>query len=239
MIRNVGGDANGSYTVSCWLKPGEGTTGGTGFIFGQTNQGMHHGLRNSGTLHSAHWGSDWDATTILGQDVWVHATWTYNGISDTANIYLNGVLDGGPTSQTPTTGGGNLMIGSYKNDSDQGARFKGCLDEIVVWDEVLPVATIQALAAGESPIGAPSPNSDYLRVTGLTFDQNTGNISITWNSKAGENYALVYDPDLSGGFLSDVDDDIDSQGESTTRSFNRSAIGGAGALKVFFKIVKN
>jgi hypothetical protein len=64
-------------------------------------------------------------------------------------------------------------------------------------------------------------------------------MSITWNSKAGEKYALVDDPDLSGGFLSDVDDDIDSQGESTTRSFNRSAMGGAGALKVFFKIVKN
>ena len=239
MIRNVGGADNGSYTVSCWLKPGEGTTGGTGFIFGQTNQGMHHGLRNSGTLHSAHWGSDWDATTVLGQDVWVHATWTYDGISDTANIYLDGVLDGGPTSQTPTTGGGNLMIGTHKNDDDQATRFKGCLDEIVVWDEVLPVATIQALAAGESPIGAPSPNSDYLSVTDLTFDQDTGNISLTWNSKAGENYALFFDPDLSGGFLSDVDDDIDSQGETTTRSFNRSAIGGAGALKVFFKIVKN
>ena len=239
MIRNVGGAENGSYTVSCWLKPGAGTAGGTGFIFGQTNQGMHHGLRNNGTLHSAHWSSDWNAATLLDQDVWVHATWTYDGISDTANIYLNGVLDGGPTSQTPTTGGGNLMIGTHKNDDDQATRFKGCLDEIVVWDEVLPVATIEALAAGESPIGAPSPNSDYLRITDLTFDQDTGNISLTWNSKAGENYALVYDPDLSGGFLSDVDDDIDSQGETTTRSFNRSAIGGAGALKVFFKIVKN
>ena len=239
MIRNVGGDANGSYTVSCWLKPGEGTAGDTGFIFGQTSQGMHHGLRNGGKLHSAHWGADWDATTVLDQDIWVHATWTYDGISDTANIYLNGVLDGGPTSQRATNGGGNLMIGSHRNDEDQATRFKGCLDEIVVWDEVLPVATIQALAAGESPIGAPSPNSDYLRVTDLTFDQDSGDISITWNSKAGENYALVYDPDLSGEFLSDVDDDIVSQGESTTRSFNRSAIGGAGALKIFFKIVKN
>ena len=131
------------------------------------------------------------------------------------------------------------MIGTHKNDSDRATRFKGCLDEIVVWNEVLPVATIEALAAGESPIGAPSPNSDYLRITDLTLDQDTGNISLTWNSKAGENYALVYDPDLSGAFLSDVDDDIDSQGETTTRSFNRSAIGGAGALKVFFKIVKN
>ncbi|HBE95937.1 MAG TPA: hypothetical protein DDW68_02045, partial [Verrucomicrobiales bacterium] len=239
MIRNVGGDANGSYTVSCWLKPGEGTAGDNGFIFGQTSQGMHHGLRNGGKLHSAHWGADWNATTVLDQDIWVHATWTYDGSSDTANIYLNGILDGGPTSQRATNGGGNLMIGSHKNDEDKATRFKGCLDEIVVWNEVLPVATIQALAAGESPIGAPSPNSDYLRVTDLTFDQDSGDISITWNSKAGENYALVYDPDLSGEFLSDVDDDIVSQGESTTRSFNRLAIGGAGALKIFFKIVKN
>ena len=203
-----------------------------------TNQGMHHGVRNSGTLHSAHWGSDWDATTILDQDVWVHATWTYDGTNDTANIYLNGVLDGGPTSQTPTTGGGNLMIGNNNNDGDQATRFKGCLDEIAVWNEILPVETIQALAAGESPIGAPSPNSDYLRITDITFDEDTENISITWNSKTGEQYALQYDTDLSGAFLSDVDDEIDSQGESTTREFNRSAVGGAGAPKIFFKVLK-
>ena len=239
MIRNVGGDASGSYTVSCWLKPGAGTAGGTGFIFGQTNQGMHHGLRNSGTLHSAHWGSDWDANTVLDQDVWVHATWTYDGLTDTANIYLDGELDGGPTSQTPTTGGGNLMIGNNNNDLNPATRFKGCLDEIAVWDEILPIETIQALAAGESPIGSPSPNSDYLRITGLAFDPSTGNISITWNSKVGESYSLIYDEDLSGAFLNDVDDDIDSGGETTTQIFNRSTIGGAGALKVFFKVVKN
>ncbi|MDB4537575.1 hypothetical protein N9230_03065, partial [Akkermansiaceae bacterium] len=115
----------------------------------------------------------------------------------------------------------------------------GCLDDIAVWDEILPLETIQALAAGASPIGAPSPNSDYLRITDFTYDESTGNISITWNSKSGENYSLIYDTNLSGAFLTDVDDDVESQGTSTTKSFNRSAVGGVGALKAFFKVVKN
>ncbi len=73
MIRDT--RAIGSYTMACWIKPGEGTAGGAGFIFGQTNQGIHNGIRNGGVLHTAHWNSDFNATTPLAQDVWVHAVW--------------------------------------------------------------------------------------------------------------------------------------------------------------------
>ena len=132
------------------------------------------------------------------------------------------------------------MIGTMNNDASQGLRFKGCLDEIGVWDEVLPLETIQGLAAGASPIGAPSPDSGYLRVTDISYDPDTGNISMTWNSREGAvSYRLLYDDDLSGDFLAEVDDNIPTQGETTTVNFNRSEVGGAGALKVFFIVQEN
>ena len=47
---------DGSYTLSAWLKPTD--LNGDKFFFGQTNQGIHNGIRNGGFLHQAHWGAD-------------------------------------------------------------------------------------------------------------------------------------------------------------------------------------
>ncbi|YCM44107.1 LamG-like jellyroll fold domain-containing protein [Verrucomicrobiaceae bacterium 227] len=237
MIRNVGGDANGSYTMSCWLKPGAGTAGAQGFIFGQTTEGIHLGVRNGGVLHSGHWAADWDATTPLSQDEWVHATWTYDGTTDTANIYLNGELDGGPTTQNPFNGAGNLVIGTRSSDTNVAVRYRGCLDEIAVWDEILPLETIEALAGGASPIGAPTGNG-YLQITEYTFNQLTGEMSLTWNSRPGATYSINYDVDLDG-FESDLNDGYDSQGATTTYTFNRvNLLGATTSPRVFFRVTE-
>ena len=73
MIRD---SEDGSYTMSAWIKPTD--LGGEKFLFGQTSQGIHHGIRNGGYLHSAHWGADWNASTNLNDylpqddDGWIH-----------------------------------------------------------------------------------------------------------------------------------------------------------------------
>ena len=46
----------GSYTLAAWIKPSD--LGGNKFLFGQTQQGIHNGIRNGGYLHQAHWGAD-------------------------------------------------------------------------------------------------------------------------------------------------------------------------------------
>ncbi|MCP4848085.1 MAG: hypothetical protein GY899_09095, partial [Verrucomicrobiaceae bacterium] len=46
MIRDFG---TGDYTMTCWIKPTDVT--GEKFIFGQTNQGIHNGIRNNSYLH--------------------------------------------------------------------------------------------------------------------------------------------------------------------------------------------
>jgi hypothetical protein len=55
---------DGSYTFTCWMKP-IGSAGGEGFMWGQTNQDIHNGIRNGGFLHSAHWGADCSASSTV------------------------------------------------------------------------------------------------------------------------------------------------------------------------------
>ena len=148
---------DGSYTFACWIKP-IGSAGGQGFIWGQTNQGIHNGIRSGGLLHSAHWGADWNASTVLEAEEWIHAVWTYDGAADTAAIYLNGQLDGGPQAQRAPNGGGTFVLGARNNGTEQ---FDGHLDDVAIWREVLPEGTIQALADGASPIGAGGAGATY------------------------------------------------------------------------------
>ena len=153
MIRDL---EDGSYTFSCWMKP-IGSAGGQGFIWGQTQQGIHNGIRNGGFLHSAHWGADWNASTVLEAEQWVHAAWVYDGESDTATIYLNGQVDGGPQAQRAPNGGGTFILGGRNNGE---LSFNGYLDDVTIWTEALPEGTIQALADGASPIGATQEDED-------------------------------------------------------------------------------
>ena len=116
MAADINTFEDGSYTFACWIKP-IGSAGGQGFIWGQTNQGIHNGIRNGGVLHSAHWGADWNASTPLEAEEWIHAVWTYDGAADTAAIYLNGQLDGGPQAQRAPNGSGTFVLGARNNGS--------------------------------------------------------------------------------------------------------------------------
>ena len=157
-------DANdGSYTMSAWIKPSE--LNGERYVFGQTSQGIHHGIRNSGFLHSAHWGADWNAQTNLNdylpqdEDGWIHAAWVYDGENDQALIYLDGDLDG-ENIQRAQNGGGHLIIGARNNGEGQ---FIGLIDEVAIWDQVLSADEITQLYQGESPLSSmPDEDEDGL-----------------------------------------------------------------------------
>ena len=152
MIRDF---EDGSYTMSAWINPS--AVDGERFFFGQTNQGIHHGIRQGAHLHSAHWGADWSAQTVLTPGEWIHATFVYDGAADSATIYLNGELDGGPTAQRAPNGDGHLIVGA-RNNGD--ASYHGLIDDVAIWRELLSDGMIQALANGISPIGATQTDGD-------------------------------------------------------------------------------
>ncbi|HIL54989.1 MAG TPA: hypothetical protein EYG40_08125 [Verrucomicrobia bacterium] len=127
-------------------------------MWGQTNQGIHNGIRNGGFLHSAHWGADWNASTVLEAEQWVHAAWVYDGATDTATIYLNGEIDGGPQAQRAANGGGTFLFGGRNNGE---IPYDGYVDDVTIWRSALPQGNIMALAEGASPIGVGGPGASY------------------------------------------------------------------------------
>ena len=56
------------------------------------------------------------------------------------------MVDGGPFSQNGPNGSGNLILGGRDGGS---ANFNGCIDEVAIWQEVLPDGAIAAIARPE------------------------------------------------------------------------------------------
>ncbi|MEE3175832.1 MAG: LamG-like jellyroll fold domain-containing protein, partial [Verrucomicrobiota bacterium] len=154
IIQDIQGE--NSYTLSAWIKPSD--LGGNKFLWGQTSQGIHNGIRNGGFLHQAHWGADTNGATNLStlEGQWIHAAWVYDGDADVGTIYLNGEVDWTGGKRAPN-GSGNLLVGGSNGGGD---NYRGLVDDVAVWREVLPEGSIQALADGTSPIGASQEDAD-------------------------------------------------------------------------------
>ena len=153
-----------AYTMSLWLSPDN--IPGESFFLGQTNQGIHQGLRDDGKLHQAHWGNDYSAATQVpfGEDPsdadnWVHATFTYDPEGPDSAIYYNGELDGEAFDKEPPNGDGNLIIGSRNGTG--GPAFDGQIDDVAIWTSVLPEDDIAALAMGASPLSVSAAPMGY------------------------------------------------------------------------------
>ena len=70
----------------------------------------------------------------------------------------------------------------------------------------------------------------------MTFRCNSddGNFTLEWNSKPNKTYSLYYSLDLSD-WEADIDDSIESEGETTSYSFEHPE--GKEARKIFFKVI--
>jgi len=80
--------------------------------------------------------------------------------------------------------------------------------------------------------GSAAPLS--FEITDIQLNEN-GTISLSWDSREGGNYALFFSPDLAD-FGSDIDDSIESMGDSTTYTFPNPL---PGADRIFFRVVEN
>jgi len=210
MIRDFG---SGSYTMTCWLKPSDIT--GEKFVFGQTDTGIHNGIRNNSYLHQAHWSSDTNGATQLGpyiaadEDGWIHAAFVYDGDADQGTIYLDGQQDWAGQKNAPN-GGGNMIIGARNNGE---LPYQGLIDEVAVWTSALTAEQILALAEGDSPLGgSPTP----LEITNITTTFSPGAspvVTLSFNSKAGKIYAVDRTVDLL--LWEELDDGLEGEADST------------------------
>jgi hypothetical protein len=213
MSNVIGGE--GSYTLAAWIKPSD--LGGNKFLFGQSSQGIHNGIRNGGFLHQAHWGADTNGATNLNDydasanDGWVHAAWVYDGPNDIGKMYLDGVEDYSGDKRAPN-GSGNLIVGGSNGGGD---NFRGLVDEVAVWDIAAPADVIAALAAGTSPLDI-STTPSTLDVTSFSYNVGTGDLGISWTSDSGKSYGLEYSLDLKTW----VDLDVTVEADADAATYN-------------------
>jgi len=219
----------GSYTMSAWIKPSD--LNGDKFLFGQTNQGIHNGIRNGGFLHQAHWSADTNGSTLLTADEWVHAAFTYDGSTDTGTIYLNGEVDWTGQKNAPN-GGGTFIIGN----SPGGSGYVGLADEIAVWKEVLDETAVRALADGARPID----RETELEFISIIYNAEENGFRIQWNSKPDKTYILLFSETLES-FDEEIEDSIESQGETTVYPGGDEWLENPleGAPRLFFRIEEN
>ena len=219
----------GSYTMSAWIKPTD--LNGDKFLFGQTDEGIHNGIRNNGYLHQAHWGADTNGSTLLTADEWVHAAFTYDGSTDRGTIYLNGEVDWTGQKRAPN-GGGTFIIGG----SPGGSGYVGLADEIAIWKEVLDEEAVRALADGASPID----KEIELEFISIIYSAENDGFRMQWNSKPDKTYILLFSETLES-FDEEIEDSIESQGDKTIYPSEDEWFPNPleGAPRLFFRIEEN
>lgn len=94
------------------------------------------------------WSSGGNSNTVLANDQWHHVVWaTYSSGANTVyRYYINGNLDKEATmlnhvARNPAGGTIEMRIGAYNSAVD---RFKGNIDEVKIYNEVLSAEEIQS-----------------------------------------------------------------------------------------------
>ncbi|MGI9242051.1 MAG: LamG-like jellyroll fold domain-containing protein [Verrucomicrobiales bacterium] len=150
MELGLGGDRD--YTMMAWVRFDNQT--GDNMVFGGTSGNVLHLGSRAANYWSGHWGDDINSagnpSTATAE--WHHVTWTNTGATQAQEILVDGVSSA--TGGDGAAGGFNdnlgeiLLVGSSRN---QGS-FRGSLDDVRVYDEVLSIEQIEEIIAESEPI---------------------------------------------------------------------------------------
>ncbi|MDG2123768.1 MAG: hypothetical protein P8J87_08735 [Verrucomicrobiales bacterium] len=246
VITELSMDGLEEVTMAGWIRMIDNTgqltsQGGRTGLFGQ-NDSNEMGFSADGTLA-------WWMTGGPGQieydvfDVdfleWVHVAVV--GDADGRRVYINGVDFAANQSNGtdagiafPQVSSGFLFnIGGGGIWDAAGNFFWGQMDDVAIWDVALPEGAIERLASGEinplgqKPGGGGGGDGDGFVVTEITRDSVTGEVSVTFVSDAGVDYALDRRNPVTGEW-SEIDDTTGAAGTTTF-----SGVDGSGADALF------
>jgi hypothetical protein len=124
---------------------------------------------------------------------------------------------------------GSFTIGGEPNSTNS---LSGRLDDLAVYSDALKEDQITALAGGTTPIELFGGGAAELAITEIAYDPNTGQASLTWNSRSQANYSIDISETLGLDEWEEVIDDIPSQGDTTTVQLPALAQ----RSKIFFRV---
>ena len=204
-------------------------------------------------LNDRRWGSSgadttatWSFRDLTSGTYSVYASWKNNpqGNVSTAKYSMS---DGGPDVELDQGQGSSAFPGIILNDGANDINFSllgeaGVSDgtlEVTVDDSVTgpgdPGSFIFADAIAIGPINALG-GLGGLAITEVLRSADGNSVTLTWNSRESQTYAIVFSSDLID-WTGDLDDSATADaGDSTTKTFHLSAAGIVNLDKIFFRV---
>lgn len=142
---------------------------------GGTQDAYHLAVGNLGRIgfyirKDATWKGDWNlGSTVLDANKWYHIAGTFNGTS--IDVYLDGVFDGGVNDAGDMNINQNAVL---QIGHGAGARFKGSLDNVMMWSVGMGTSTIQNMREFEADF---ERDETVGNIASYNFNEETGNIT--------------------------------------------------------------
>ena len=191
----------------------------------------------------------WGAECRLPADAynegeWVHITCTYDSVTDTASIYVNGELPPNGDFNPKTGNAGIEGVGGYCEGVNNSVEplylrggnegFNGVMDDVAISDQALTAEEVMSVFTN-------GPRSfqtmQVFTIKEVEYTPADNQISLTWDSREGEFYVVKYSYDMQN-WDSDLDDGIEADlGETTTKKFDL-ALPGIVSGRVYFRVDK-
>jgi 6-phosphogluconolactonase (cycloisomerase 2 family) len=155
-----------SFTISGYIK----TTKTNGYIFqAEASYGYHlliEDQKPSLVLWYNNTGNGCSGNTSINDGNWHHVVAVYNGTQ--SKLYIDGNLDKTCDSGTLVSRDGSSALTIGSGDLNASAyNFKGTIDEVAIWNDVLTAAEITALYNSSSGINAAANSGNYTSSSNL------------------------------------------------------------------------
>ena len=159
------------------------------------------------------------------------------------------MTDGGGEVELDQSTGTEVYPGIILNDGVSDVNFAllgevGVSDgdlEVTVDDSVTGAGDLNTFIFADAIAIGPINNLGglaELAITEVGYSGDGNSLTLTWNSRASQTYAVVFSNDLID-WSGDLNDSISAdEGESTTRTFDLDSAGIAGRSRVFFRVEK-
>ncbi|OOV20111.1 LamG-like jellyroll fold domain-containing protein [Flavobacterium sp. LM4] len=167
-----------TYTKEAWFYLSDLSLQNNLISGGSDGQHALYPSANYGNRLSAGHNGIWNAVqdpTPIAANTWYHVALTYDAATTTMKMYKNGVLVASNTSVPPFTGGNAVRLGTF----DTANLLGGKLDEVRIWNRVLPECEIQNNMNGELPAGQVGLVAYYKCNQGIHAANNTAITTLT------------------------------------------------------------
>ena len=247
---DLGFGAADVYTAMAWINWSGGSGNGDHMVFGQddgagNNAQLHHGIRDDSVanIHFGGWGGPQDISDagVVPVDTWTHVAWQYDGTDKV--VYVDGEETSRVAGNNITNPALNVIIGGHGRDVDDapGNSFNGSIDEVRIYGEALTIEQVNAaMLPGEGS------KALSLEVRSIDYDSESGNVTLTFTSRPGRSYALLWTADFQNGpDYVEIDDGIDANAVENITSYTfpipraDDDPGGDLSAKAFFIIKRN